>query len=76
MGIEELRLRLSTIATLAIPPTRSIGVQSGTTSTFDGNSSSRYLKQRSIPFLIPPSSLALKNDLWCLVSTVRERKAR
>jgi hypothetical protein len=63
MGIEELGLRNATVATFAVPPTRTIGVQVGTASTLDGDSGTGDLEEWATPFLVSPGSLTLEDDL-------------
>jgi hypothetical protein len=63
VGVEELGLRHATVASLSVPPAGSVGVQLGATGTLDVDSSTFDLEERTIPFLVSPSCLALKDNL-------------
>ena len=64
MGLQKcyLGLGLSTVATLTIPPTCTIGVQDGARGTLDGNLGAANGKQRSGPLLVAPGGSAFKDD--------------
>jgi hypothetical protein len=63
VGVEELGLRHATVASLSVPPAGSVGVQLSATGTLDVDSSALDLEERTIPFLVSPSCLALKDNL-------------
>lgn len=63
VGVEELGLRHTTVTSLPIPPAGSIGVQLGATGTLDVDSSALDLEERTVPFLVSPSCLALEDNL-------------
>jgi hypothetical protein len=63
MGIEELGLGNATVATFAVPPTRTIGVEVGTAGTLDGDSSTGDLEEWATPFLVSPGGLTFEDDL-------------
>lgn len=64
MSKEELGLRLALgkIGTIAIPPSRSVGVQRGT-STVNGDRRASDAEKRASPFLVAPGSSTLEDDL-------------
>lgn len=61
--VEELGLRLSTVASLAIPVRRTTTVEVRTAGALDGDLVSLDLKERTGPFLVAPGGLAFKDDL-------------
>lgn len=63
MGVEELGLSHATVAAFAVPPTSTVGVEIGTTGTFDGDTSTGDLEEWAIPFLVSPSGLTLEDHL-------------
>jgi hypothetical protein len=65
VGVEELGLSDTTVASLSIPPAGSIGVQLGATGTLDGDSRALDLEERAVPFLVPPGGLTLEDNLQC-----------
>lgn len=76
MGIEELWLSLATVATFAVPPTRSVGVKVGTAGALDGNASTRDLEEWTVPFLVSPGGLTLEDHLsrwsehWTMLNVI------
>lgn len=73
MGIEELGLGHTTIASFAVPPAGSITVEVRISCTLDGDASAGDLEQGSVPFFVTPGCLTFEDDLSNLVST-RDRK--
>lgn len=63
MGSKELGLRLAAIASLAIPPARTIGVQNGTAGSLNRDVVALNLEERAGPFFVAPSRGALEDDL-------------
>lgn len=63
MGVEELGLRHTTVTSFSIPPAGSVGVQLGATGTLDLDSCALDLEERTVPFLVSPSCLALEDNL-------------
>lgn len=63
VGSEELRLGFTAIATLAVPPARTIGVQFGAAGTGDSDVLAANIEKRTLPFLVTPGGCALKDDL-------------
>jgi hypothetical protein len=63
MRIEELGLRLATIGSLTIPPALSSTVDSVIGSTSNNDVGTRDLNQRSIPFFVSESGLAVEDNL-------------
>lgn len=63
MRIEELGLRLAPVTSLAIPPTRSIGIQVCAVGTLNRDAGAFNLEQGAIPLLVTPGGLTFENDL-------------
>ena len=63
MSIEELGLRLAAIASLAIPPAGTIGVQICTRGAFNSDPRALNLEQWADPFFVAPGGLAFEDDL-------------
>ena len=61
--VEELRLGLSTVAALAVPPSGAIRVQRCRRRSRDGDGSAFYLEKRAIPLLVTPSRCSFEDDL-------------
>jgi hypothetical protein len=64
VSVEELGLGDTTVAALAVPPTSTVRVQVGTTSTLDGDLGALDLQEGSVPFTVTPGSLTLEDDLY------------
>lgn len=63
VGVEELGLCLSTIATLAIPPAGSVSVNLGTGCLLDFDVGSGHGDERTLPLLVAESGLTREDDL-------------
>lgn len=69
MGVEELGLCHTTVATLTVPPTGAIGVEISIRGALDGDGRALDLEQGSVPFFILPGCLTLENDLRLILAT-------
>lgn len=63
MGVEELRLGLSAVAALAIPPASAVAIEDTASGTGDGDGCTRNTDERTSPLLVAEGSGALKDDV-------------
>ena len=63
VGIKELRLGLSTISTLAVPPPGAATVDEGSAGSTNFDAGARDGNQRSSPFFIAEGCRAFEDDL-------------
>lgn len=66
--VEELRLGLSSVSSLSVPPLRSIAVQNMAAVARYNNVLARDREERTRPLLIFPSGFSLENDLFESIS--------
>lgn len=63
MSVEELGLGLSTVAALAVPPSRAVAINGVARGTVDDDVASRKGDERSAPLLVAKGGLSLEGDL-------------
>jgi hypothetical protein len=63
VGVEELRLSLSAIAALAIPPASAVAIEDTTSGTGDGDGCTGNTDERTSPLLVAEGSGALEDDV-------------
>lgn len=73
MGVEELGLRLATIAALAIPPTTAVTVEIGAVGSGDSDVGSGDGDKGSAPFLVTKRGFAFEDDLSTLIVRIARR---
>lgn len=62
VSVEELGLGLSTVAALAVPPSRAVAINGVARGTFNDDVASRKGDERSLPLLVSKGCLSLEGD--------------